>query len=449
MRKLFISIFFVIFSFILNAQPDSITLPQCIQSALNNKNDIKAARTDRIAAGFQTKSVLAGYLPQVSAGYDFRYNIAIPAQIIPVGLFYPVPTDATQAIKFGTKWQQSLGLSLYQPLIDRTIKTRLAGSRINEKIENNNLVSAEQDLKYEVINSYLLIWLKQQQLAASELDTAGTFATLQLVRAGYDEGKVYETDLNSAMINHNKALSLFRQSYSELVKEKIYMSFLTGIQLDVLLTAQYDFKPFERDGLFSVPSGPYFDSIPSLKEISLNSELTGNTIKSERASHLPKAGIQGFLGTNQYTQQFKPAGSAGWYGSSYVGLSLKLPIISGSGTAGKIKQLRLQKESMEYRLKDREADIENKNLKLVRDIESLEKQARLAEQNEDLLKRNLILYRDRLSKGLIRNYDMLNSETDFQEAVTEVETIKTNLYLKKLELIRNSGMLGIFLQRLK
>ncbi|HKK41134.1 MAG TPA: TolC family protein, partial [Bacteroidales bacterium] len=368
---------------------------------------------------------------------------------IPVGLFYPVPTDATQAIKFGTKWQQSLGLSLYQPLIDRTVKTRLAGSRINEKIENNNLVSAEEDLKYEVINSYLLIWLKEQQLNVSALDSAGTFATLQLLKAGYDDGKVYETDLNTARINHNKALSLFRESYSALLKEKIYMSFLTGIQLESLLTDEYDFTPFENDSLFSVSSGPYFDSIPSLTEIRLNSKLTENKIRSERATHMPKAGIEGFVGTNQYTQQFKPTGSAGWYGSSYVGLSLKMPIISGSGSASRIKQLRLQKESLEYRLKDRKADITSQNLKLKGDIESLEEQAELAGCNEDLLKRNLAIYRDRLSKGLIRTYDLLNSETDFREAVIEAEKLRTNLYLKKLELIRNSGMLGFFLQKLK
>ncbi|HKK41628.1 MAG TPA: hypothetical protein VJ963_04400, partial [Bacteroidales bacterium] len=63
MRKLIISILFIIVSFTVNAQVNSITLPLCIQSALNNKNDIKAARTDKIASGFQTKSVLAGYLP--------------------------------------------------------------------------------------------------------------------------------------------------------------------------------------------------------------------------------------------------------------------------------------------------------------------------------------------------------------------------------------------------
>ncbi len=433
----------------MSGQVGSITLTQCIDSALINKNDIKAARTERIASGLQSEAVLAGYLPKISVGYDFRYNIVIPAQIIPVGLFYPVPTDATQAIKFGTKWQQNLGLSLYQPLIDRTVKTHLAESRINEKIQDENIVSAEHDLQYEVINSYLVIWLREQQVKASVIDTIRTFNTCKLLEAGFYEGRVYESDLNRAKINHNNALSSFRQSFSELVKEKIYMSFLTGISLNKMLVADYDFKPLMKEGIFAVPESPLFDSISSVRQIILNRELADGREKSERATHLPSLGIEGFVGTNQYTDQFIPANNTGWYGNSYVGLSLKLPVISGRGSGSRIGQLRMQKESLDYRLQDMKADITSQNFKLVQDIKMLDDQISFADNNIYLMKSNLELFRERFEKGRINSYDMLSSETDLQKAVSDIEKLRTELYLKKLQLIRNSGMLGIFIERLK
>jgi outer membrane protein len=449
MKKLICLIIIFAATFKLNAQVDSITLDQCIDSALRNKNDIKAVRTDRIASGLQSKMILAGYLPKISVGYDFRYNIVIPAQIIPVGLFYPVPTDATQAIKFGLKWQQNLGLSLYQPLIDRTVKTHLAESRINEKIQDENIVSAESDLKYEVINSYLVIWLREKQLNASILDTIRTFNTYKLLETGFNEGRVYESDLNMARINHNNALSSFRQSFSELVKEKIYMSFLTGVSLNKMLRGIYDFRPFKKSGIFSVPSTPLFDSIASIRQIILNRELADGREKSERANHLPTLGIEGFVGTNQYSDQFNPVNNTGWYGNSYIGLSFKLPVVSGRGSGKRISQLRLQKESLDYRLKDKKADITSQNFKLIQDINMLEDQISLADENIDLMKSNLALYRDRFEKGRINSYDMLASETDLQKEVNDFEKLRAELYLKKLQLIRNSGMLGIFIERLK
>jgi outer membrane protein TolC len=181
----------------------------------------------------------------------------------------------------------------------------------------------------------------------------------------------------------------------------------------------------------------------------LNEELTASMEKSERAGHAPRIGIEGFVGTNQYTMQFNPTGSAGWYGSSYVGLSFKLPLISGSGSGSKIDQLRLQKKSINFRLQDKKAEISSENLRLMQDIDMLESQVSLSEHNTDLLKNNLELFKDRYNKGLINSYDMLNSETDLQKSITELDKLKTELFLKKLKLVRNSGMLGSFIQKLK
>ena len=144
-----------------------IKLITCIDSALANKGNIQAVRTDIEIAKLQTSSAYQKYLPDLSLSYNYRYNPIIPTQIIPLGQFNQIPTDEKRPIKFGTGWQQNSGLNLYQPIIDFSIKSRVAESRINEKLKNTDAAAAERDLKLEVIKSFTNIWLKEEQLRSA------------------------------------------------------------------------------------------------------------------------------------------------------------------------------------------------------------------------------------------------------------------------------------------
>jgi outer membrane protein TolC len=64
-----------------------IKLITCIDSALANKGNIRAVRTDIEIAKLQTSSAYQKYLPDLSLSYNYRYNPIIPTQIIPVGQF--------------------------------------------------------------------------------------------------------------------------------------------------------------------------------------------------------------------------------------------------------------------------------------------------------------------------------------------------------------------------
>ena len=243
-------------------------------------------------------------------------------------------------------------LNLYQPIIDFSIKSRVAESRINEKLRNTDAAAAERDLKLEVIKSFTNIWLREEQLRSATLDTLRTSRTKELFMLKSQEGKVLKTDVNRAILNHNNSLSEYVAVSSALTREKIYMSFLTGISLDILLDGRFDFSPFSDDGLQVSNADPLLDSVPSVKSLMLRAELLGQQQKSERNKHTPAIGFEGFLGANQYTDDFNPFLSDSWYGSSYLGLSLRLQIISGSSTKNSVSRLKLEEKGIISRLED-------------------------------------------------------------------------------------------------
>ena len=426
-----------------------IRLITCLDSALANKGNIRAVRIDIEIAKLQTSSAYQKYLPDLSLSYNYRYNPIIPTQIIPLGQFSQIPTDEKRPIKFGTDWQQNSGLNLFQPVIDFSIKSRVAESRINEKLKNTDAAAAERDLKLEVIKSFTNIMLKEEQLRSAELDTLRTSRTKELFMVKSKEGKVLKTEINKAILNHNNSLSNYIAVTSSLTREKIYMGFLTGISLENLLDGTFDFSPFSEDVLSISNTDPLLDSIPSVKSLILRAELLEQQQQSERMKHAPTIGFEGFLGANQYTDTFNPFLSDSWYGSSYVGLSLRFQIISGSSTKNRVNQLKLEEKGLQSNLDDEINSVSNKSLMLKEEITQIEFQAGLFKQNIKLYEENLLLNQDRFDKGQINAYDLITDEVDFQKELNRYNEKRAELVYKQIELINNSGALSSFIDNLR
>lgn len=426
-----------------------IKLITCIDAALANRANIKAVRTDIEIAKLQTSSAYQKYLPDLSLSYNYRYNSIIPTQIIPVGQFNQIPTDEKRPIKFGTIWQQNSGLSLYQPLIDLSIKSRVAESRINEKLKNTDAAVAERDLKMEVIKSFTNIWLNEEQLRSAEFDTIRTSGIKELFAAKSREGRVLKTEVNKTLLNHNNALSNYFAASSSLTREKIYMAFLTGISLETLLDGKFDFSPFSEDGLKTVNKYPLPDSVPSVESLRLQAELLAQQQVSEKMKNTPTLGFEGFLGANQYTDSFNPILSGSWYGSSYIGLSLRLQIFSGNSVKNRVNQLKLEEKGIKYRLEDEVNSVINKSILLNEEIREISYQTELLRQNIALYKENFSLYQERFDKGQINAYDLLTEEIDYQKEMAMLNEKRAELVYKQIELINNSGALSSLIDELR
>lgn len=426
-----------------------IKLITCIDAALANRANIKAVRTDIEIAKLQTSSAYQKYLPDLSLSYNYRYNSIIPTQIIPVGQFNQIPTDEKRPIKFGTIWQQNSGLSLYQPLIDLSIKSRVAESRINEKLKNTDAAVAERDLKMEVIKSFTNIWLNEEQLRSAEFDTIRTSGIKELFAAKSREGRVLKTEVNKTLLNHNNALSNYFAASSSLTREKIYMAFLTGISLETLLDGKFDFSPFSEDGLKTVNKYPLPDSVPSVESLRLQAELLAQQQVSEKMKNTPTLGFEGFLGANQYTDSFNPILSGSWYGSSYIGLSLRLQIFSGNSVKNRVNQLKLEEIGIKYRLEDEVNSVINRSILLNEEIRKISYHTELLRQNIALYKENFSLYQERFDKGQINAYDLLTEEIDYQKEMAMLNKKRAELVYKQIELINNSGALSSLIDELR
>jgi outer membrane protein TolC len=304
------------------------------------------------------------------------------------------------------------------------------------------------ELKSEVMQTFTRLWLMTSRQKSAELDTTRTSLTLELFRAKASEGQISSTELNRAQISRNNALITLGQVNTELIREKIYFGFLTGIAIDRLMNEDYDFSVFENSS-FEYNEVADWDMLPEVTGLRLKSELLGRQVATERNMYMPRLGLEGFLGTNQYSYEFDPLKNTTWYGTSYIGLNIKLPIITGDNKVNRIKQLKLQTGSVNAQLTDLMNQINTTNLQLGEELMQLEAEIAIIEQNVALLNSNLTHYQARMKEGRTDADELLGQQTELKKEIERLNEAKASLALKKIEIIVSSGRTDVFIASLR
>ena len=428
----------------LYAQDNTIRLSECLRLAIENKANILAVKTDVLVANLQELEARNKYMPQFSLAYEYRYNPIIASQVIPIGQLSPTPDNEMRAVQFGTKWQQAAGINLTQSLVDFSIKSKIAESRINEKVKQADMQISEDELKYEVLRSFGKLLVYTRQLESAVADTARTFKSYKLIRDKSDEGKVLKTDVNKALLNHNNAVSSYKTAVSELVKEKIYLSFLTTLPMSRLLDNSFDFSPLISGNFLNTNESIHFDKLAVIQQLKYKEELLKEQVKSENHKYKPSLSFIGYLGANQFAGQFNPVMSSSWFGNSYIGLSVKMPLL-GENTRYKVRQLQTQMQGISHNRSETQNKLMKDYLQADEDIRKFREQIEIAADNVTLMNENVIIFQERFAAGQYNASDLNIQELDLLKEKNSLLKLKADLILKQIEHLNFSGDLNEYI----
>jgi outer membrane protein len=427
-----------------NASSQStITLSQAINAAFSNRKNIQAGKIDIAIQQLKTKALYKKYGPQVSAEYNYNYNPILQSSIIPVGKFNPaLPSDATATVQFGTTWSQSAGINATQPLFDASLKKQLNENRLQEKISITSLAQTEYELAYEVSKSYINIWLKQQQINSAIIDTARTWLSYQLQLDKNTAGTLLKSELNTANINHNNTKQQLMDATLQLVENKIYLMFLTGAIANGANDFNIDTSFFNYNNLLLVDTKIVSDSIPIFRQLDLQRQLSLLQQQTEKSKHIPVASIKGFLGANQYSNDFNPIKPNSWFGYSYVGLNLKIPLLLGDDKENKLEQLQLQSQQYSMQYDDKSAQFNQESVTAQLKLTRLKLQIKTQEDNILLYKETLKILQDRFKEQQITSNEINRQENELQKLLTDYQNTKIEAWLFGLSYLNATGQLS-------
>jgi outer membrane protein TolC len=420
----------------------TLTLSEAINSALLNRKNIQAGKSDQIIRKLQTDALYRKYWPQVSVEYTYIYNPILQTYILPIGVFNPTyPAGATESIQFGTKWSQTAGVTLNQPLIDASINRQINEAKLQQRIAATAQTQTEYELAYTVAQVYIDINLQESKIRSAIADTNRTWVNYQLLQNKFNQKRLLKSDLNKGKINHNNTLQQYKDAVSQLIEDKVYLLFLIG-QKDIDRSDIKVDTSFITTHLVSVASDRFVsDSIPELQLLELNSEVAVKQIKSEQAKYLPTLSLNGYLGANQYTNNLDPTAPNSWFGLSYIGIDLKYPLLFGEDKKKKIRQLRLQSSQYLQQKEDKTAQYDKDAITAKIKMQQILSELQTQEENITLSIESISIFQDRVSEGQESASNLNIEEVDFQKLDADYRGNRKQYWLYFLDYLRATGRL--------
>lgn len=419
-----------------------ITLSQAIHLALQNRNNLKAGKYNELIGKLQTESLYRKYWPKVDAQYSYINNPILQTSIIPIGIFNPAfPPDATKNINFGTKWNQTAGLNLTQPILDLSVDKQISESKLNERITKESQLQNEYDIAYQVTQTYIDISIQKSKIESAIADTQRTWINYSLQKNRFDEQRLLKLDLNRSIVNHNNSVLLYRNAITELIEDKVYFLFLIG---DHNIT-QPDFDIDHTSFIIREPEeskdSVFIERIPEINLLNLQSQFKKMQIQTEKAKYIPTIELKGFLGANHFSNTFQPIAPNTWFGYSYVGLNVKYPLLFGENKRKILAQLNLQSEQILIEKEEKIAQLHRDALTALLQIKNIDSEIKTQKENIELTIETLNILKERFLEGQESASTINTEEKNLQQLIAEHSVSQKKYWRIYLDYLKATGRL--------
>jgi hypothetical protein len=132
------------------AQVQTLTLAQCIDTALQFNRNIKLSQHDVNIAAEKLKEVKGNLIPKLNGIVDYRYYTDLPYQLIPAAAFGG-PAGTYKEVQFGVP--QSVNANLHTVQLYNPVALSVANTTgIASELSKLQKIKTEEDVVLEVSN---------------------------------------------------------------------------------------------------------------------------------------------------------------------------------------------------------------------------------------------------------------------------------------------------------
>lgn len=420
-----------------------LSLKECVAYALENRQAIQEARFDKRKAKADVDEIFAMAYPQLSASWDLKWFLEIPAQPLPAIFVNPQASeDDFIEVAFGTEYQSTAGVNLQQLIFDGTFFLGVKASKQVVDLMQKNILRTEIEAVAEVSKAYYSVLVNRERLELLRANIRQIEETLQTTEAMYENGFVEEIDVKRLRVSLNNLKSELSNAEAMVELSVELLKFQTGLdpQIELELTTELSDEELDIGSLLALEADPR-DRI-EYRILQNQVQLQQINERRYRANYLPKLYGQGNLATQRFSNQFDIFDtSERWFPNAFIGLQLNWTVFDGFRNAtlaekAVIEQERLQSQADQFlrsvNLQTKQAQIELQNA-----LRNLEMQQENLELAEEVYRVTMVKYRE----GVGNNMEVVEAETQLSQAQTNYSDAKLQAYVARVDLLQALGAL--------
>ena len=419
---------------------NAFTLENAIDYALENNRVSKNAKSDLEIANAKKWETIATGLPQINAFIDYNNNLKQPVSLVPAEFFGGNPGEFAE-LSFGTKQTIDGSVTLSQLLFDGSYMIGLASIKLYMDIAEKAKIKTDQEVKKATISAYGNALISQERVKILNKNLKNVKNNLDEINKIYQNGftelenveqltisyKSLKNSLEYAIKIEKTTLNLFKLIIGyDIEKEIALLDNLSGLTL----------KSFDLNN-----SSENFEIEKNIDyQLSLNNKKSQQTLlRLEQAKALPtlRAFIKGgYDGNNDSFKFFKP--NQKWYGYSFIGVSMSVPIFSSLRKSAKTQQAKIEFEKSII-------DYSESKKRILIELENAESEYEYAINSYTNAIENLNLAEKIERKNQIKFLEGLISGLELRQAQIQLYSIQNELLQSMLEVINKKTALEIML----
>ena len=428
----------------LNFEARALTLKEAIDTALANSPKLAAQRLKTSQEELKLKEETVGKLPDIYLSADGRNNLIVPTTPIPANMINPAAKEGDLLyMRFNTPWAMSAGVNLSYDIFNPSKMTLRRAQEKELEISRLDSRAAEENLRLDVTQAYIDCAIAQKQLEAMLADKKYYDSALKESLALYRKGQISKMSLNESEMNANTASSNASQAETSLYESKVSLLELMAMPADNGAASQITIDEDLEDlmdaceGLLSTDflTADAKNSI-SLRKSGLALEKAGLQKAQSKMKYAPTVSLTGYYGYNYFNNDLKFWNKERWFGNSYVGLSVKVPVMQSFRAAKEVRRFALQEMIEKENLRSLENELNAKRSKLSARLAGALNQYEMKRRSYELSVENISAERLLARKGQIKNSELYSAEYVSHNALSEYLQAAYDLLSSKIELER-------------
>lgn len=426
----------------------NLTLEQALKSALENQPSERAFRIENQINAAQVDKALLQKNLKLNGNVDMQANPFLPASVVPVGQFnVQNPTDETRAIRFGTWWQATAGVTATKSLYDAGLNAQIREQNFQADITENNHALNRQNIALELTKAWYALLLSNEETGFLKENFRKTDELLKDALNKRDGGAATESAVISARMQQNSARIQLEQAEGNRRRNVETLLYRMGISPERAGEAVVKGTLAEVLSQLEKFAPPSFDATstaanrPEIQQFVLDNQLQQLRLETEKARLRPTLSAFAFFGMNNLTNDVPIFAENSWFSNGNIGLQMKIPV------SGYWEQ---QKQQLPVSLKQQyNAAMQEEALNQARweyeqartAFVSARQQLALRKDDTDLARQQLELASNTLKGGAGIPSDVLNAQIALREKEFNWLQTAGDLLLAELALRKASGKL--------
>lgn len=411
-----------------------VTLGEALNFALQNNTRIRKARLDIEGGKYKVEEVRAQALPQITGTSGLTYNPIIGQQVVDFG-------GQLQTLRFGQKWNSNAGVQLSQQLFNQQVFTGLQAAKSSTEYYNLTAQLTEEQIIELVANNYYQVLVNRQQLTVVDNNIKNVKVIEKIIANQYKNGLAKKIDVDRIQVNLTNLETQREQNTNAITQLENQLKFAMGMPV----STQIILPETELTAVAQLPQFTDTVALANRTEIKLldtQDKLLSLQRKAYVSEYYPTLALTGNYTYSSQSNGFdflSSNSSAIGFGSSAIGLTLRVPIFNGFLTRSKIRQadvdIRKAREDRRETTNSLNLAYENAKIQLKNNLNTINAQKRNVELAQEIYKSTQNNY----NNGLASLTDLLDTESSLTEAQNSYTQALLSYKIAEIQLIKSNG----------